>query len=258
MTVSPFPNGLVCSDVSFRYGRTRVLRNVSFAIGRGVTGLLGANGAGKTTLLNVLSTLKRPHGGTVSVAGHDVSTAQGREDARLSLGYLPQRFELMGFSSLEDNVAYSAWSHGLPERLVPRAVDDALAAVGLLDRRAMRARQLSGGQRQRLAIACAVAHRPEVILLDEPTAGVDPMQRANIRELVTRLGAQATVLLSTHIIDDVSRGADRLLIMVGGRIAFAGDVTDRSVSGPDGNVPVNDEDRTRAIEELFLRVSARG
>ncbi|NMN01173.1 ABC transporter ATP-binding protein [Bifidobacterium sp. DSM 109958] len=256
--------GLVCSHVSFRYGRTQVLHDVSFSIGRGVTGLLGANGAGKTTLLNVLSTLRRPHEGHVVVAGHDASDARGRESARAGLGYLPQRFELMGCSTLEDNVAYAAWAHGLREDLIPRAVDDALAAVDLLDRRGMRARQLSGGQRQRLAIACATAHRPEVILLDEPTAGVDPMQRANIRTMVARLGERATVLLSTHIIDDVSRGADRLLIMVDGGIAYAGDIAGSDgVGGPGGiadgvGTLGNDEDRTRAIEELFLRISARG
>lgn len=239
--------GIACSNISFRYGKTQVLHDVSFGIGRGVTGLLGANGAGKTTLLCILSTLKQPLGGDVDIAGHDASTSRGREDARLSLGYLPQRYELMGFSTLEDNVAYSAWAHGVPEQQVPQAVCDALAAVDLLDRRRVRARRLSGGQRQRLAIACAVAHRPKVILLDEPTAGVDPMQRANIRDLAVRLGKRSSVLLSTHIIDDVSRGADRLLIMVDGRISHDGQVAELA----DGS----DEDRTRAIEQLFLKVS---
>ena len=211
-----------CRNLGFRYGRRDVFSDVSFTLMSGVVGLLGANGAGKTTLLTILATLRMPKSGQALLLGEDVTSVTGRERIRRSLGYLPQTVEVMGSSTVFDNVAYAAWAHGVDSSEVGYAVERALEAVGLMDVATLRARKLSGGQRRRLGIACAIAHQPRVLLLDEPTAGVDPLQRVRLHQLMTLIGKKSTVVVSTHLADEAARVADYLLIMRDGGLAFAG------------------------------------
>jgi ABC-2 type transport system ATP-binding protein len=240
-----------CSDVAFRYGRRACISGMSFDLCTGVTGLLGVNGAGKTTLMRMLATLRRPASGQIRVLGDDVATRAGRANARRNLGYLPQSFEVMGFSSVMSNVEYAAWAHGVAEGEVHSASIDALRSVDLLDLSSQRARTLSGGQRQRLGIACATAHRPALLLLDEPTVGVDPLQRTTLRTMIAALGQRSTVLLSTHLVEDVARLADRVMVMSEGKLLYSGPTDDLIATVP-GAV-----DRADAIEQAFRTMESR-
>ncbi|MBB2955276.1 ABC-2 type transport system ATP-binding protein [Bifidobacterium commune] len=237
-----------CKNVGFRYGEIVALSGVSFDLTCGVTGLLGVNGAGKSTLMRLLATLCKPSSGSIRISGKDVSKTSERTEARHHLGYLPQAFDVMGFSTLLANVEYAAWSHGVSESDVHRVAVEALKTVDLSDLRNRRARTLSGGQRQRLGIACATAHRPDLLLLDEPTVGVDPLQRAALRDLIGRLGHSSTVLVSTHLVEDIARLADHVLIVDQGRLAFDGTADDLASMSPDQT------DRAAAIDRAFQQV----
>lgn len=210
-------------DVSFSYGaRSRALRSVSLELGTGVHGLLGPNGAGKSTLMFLMATVLPAAAGKVEVAGHDVSTRHGRRAARRLLGLLPQRFDLVGGMTLRDTVAYAGWSSGLDKRECVPAALRALELVQLDDRAGDRVRRLSGGQRQRLGIAAAVVHDPQVLILDEPTVGLDPVQRVRIRQHLETIGRYRTVLISTHMIEDVVKLCGRIVVLNEGGVVYDG------------------------------------
>lgn len=245
--------GIFCNHVRFSYGRQVVLNDVSFSIGKEVTGLLDVNGAGKTTLLNILSTLKKPTIGEVFIAGCDLSSHKGIEEARKKLGFLPQHFEVMNFSSVEDNVAYAAWSHGVSDSKVGEAVRRVIQSMNLEEKAKTKARKLSGGQRQRLGVACAIAHDPQIVILDESTVGVDPLQRNDLRALIKDLGKEHTVTLSTHLVDDIARIAQTLLILNNGRLAYDGSIADlEEVKKLKSDSPI---DTATAIEHAFARLA---
>lgn len=233
---------IVCEHVAYRYGRTQVLYDVSFTVRTGVIGLLGANGAGKTTLMRLVTGLLQPTSGTITVAGCSTATEQGREQIRSCIGYMPQEFEIMRFATVFNNVAYAAWSHGVQAAQVETAVNSALNDVGLFNEARRRAYTLSGGQRRRLALACALAHRPSVIVLDEPTAGVDPVQRARMRAMIAQLGESNVVFMSTHLVDDVLRVADHLLVLAKGELIF---------NGPTDSISGTPQSRTHTIEQMM-------
>ena len=187
----------------------------------GVTGLLGPNGAGKSTLMKLLATALPIQRGTVSIGELQL----GRGSVRLvrrELGYLPQRFELMGTATVRRNVAYAAWAHGLASKDVRVASERALADLGLSDRAGSRARSLSGGMRQRLGLACALVHRPRVLILDEPTVGLDPEQRLRLRDAIAAAARDAVVLISTHLVEDLATLADQVVVLHAGRMPFIG------------------------------------
>lgn len=234
--------GIACEHVAYRYGRTEVLHDVSFDVRTGVIGLLGVNGAGKTTLMRLVAGLLRPSSGSVTVAGCDMATEHGREQSRPHIGYMPQEFEIMRFATVFDNVAYAAWAHGVPVEQVDAAASSALHDVDLLDMARRRAYALSGGQRRRLALACALAHRPSVMLLDEPTAGVDPVQRARMRTMIASFGESNTVFMSTHLVDDVLRVADHLLMLADGVLVF---------DGPVESIPGEPQMRAHTLERMM-------
>ncbi|WP_026127709.1 ATP-binding cassette domain-containing protein [Nocardiopsis lucentensis] len=214
---------VTAEDLNFGYRRgRRVLDGLSWTVDPGVTGLLGPNGSGKTTLLSLLVTLLPVRGGRLLVGDHDLATAGGREGARRALGFVPQHFSLAGELTVADTVAYAAWAHGLSRRECGAAALRALELVDLADLARHRTRTLSGGQRQRVGIAAALAHDPGVLVLDEPTAGLDPGQRLRVREVVARLGRDRTVLVSTHLIEDVAHLCSRIGVLAGGRIEFHG------------------------------------
>jgi ABC-2 type transport system ATP-binding protein len=142
------------------------------------------------------------------------------EDARSRIGYLPQRFSLMMGASCLRNAAYAAWCNGVAARAAEDAALEALSMVDLDEKANDKAGRLSGGQRQRLGLACAIAHRPPVLLLDEPTVGLDPAQRIEVRRQLHAVAQTTCVLLSTHIVEDLAQMASRVLVLSGGRIAF--------------------------------------
>lgn len=221
-------SALVCIDVTKRFRRVVALNQVSTEFGPGITALLGANGAGKTTLLSILATLIKPSSGVIRVAQNDLKSPSGIIEARRHLGYLSQSFSVLPHGTVEQNVRYSAWVHGVPTNQVSDYALQAISDVDLVAEIQRPARVLSGGQRQRLGIACAIAHRPSVLLLDEPTVGLDPLQRIALRELIRVLGTRSTIILSTHLIEDVAELADHTIVLRSGNVVFDGSTEELS------------------------------
>lgn len=212
-------------DVRKTFGRTVALDGVSIDVPAGVTGLLGPNGAGKTTLLRILATVLAPDGGSVQVLGHDPGTPQGRLAVRRRLGYVPQEPGFYrGFTAFEfvDYVAIlKEWTDRRPRHDEVRRV---LALVDLADVAHRRIRALSGGMRRRLALAQALLGDPGLLVLDEPTAGLDPEQRMRFRAVVSDLAVGRAVVLSTHQTEDVAALCDQVVVMDAGAVRFHGGV----------------------------------
>lgn len=225
--------GVYAADVSHSYGGRLALSGVSCELPVGVTGLLGPNGAGKSTLMKLLATAMRLRNGSIrfgEIEFDDGSIAR----VRGLIGYLPQRFEVMEMASVRRNVSYAAWAHGLSGDGLETAVGDALELFDLTDRAKSRARTLSGGMRQRLGLACALVHRPQVVILDEPTVGLDPVQRSELRRSIAKLGEHSVVLISTHLVEDLAAIAERVLVIHQGRLRFAGSVAELRELGEGG------------------------
>lgn len=210
-------------DLTKKYGRNIVLDGLTLEFGRGVTGLLGPNGAGKTTLLRSLATTLAPDGGEVRALGLDPADRGQRTDLRRRLGYLPQNPGFYPHFTLFELVEYVAILKELTNRRERhREVRRVLGEVDLIDRTRTKVRNLSGGMKQRLALAQALLGEPDLLILDEPTVGLDPEQRMRFRALVSRLGESRTVLLSTHQTEDVAALCERVIVMNGGRAVFQG------------------------------------
>jgi ABC-2 type transport system ATP-binding protein len=214
---------IALDGVTRSYGSVRALDGVTLAIGPGVTGLLGPNGAGKTTLLRLVATVLAPDAGRLEVLGHDPATHRGRLEIRRRLGYLPQEPGFYPNLSAFDFVDYVAVLKELTDRRARRdEVRRVLDLVDLGDVAHRRIKALSGGMRRRVAIAQALLGRPELLGLDEPTAGLDPEQRLRFREIVSRVAEEHTVILSTHQTEDVAALCQRVVVVDGGRIRFDG------------------------------------
>ncbi|MFD5267442.1 ABC transporter ATP-binding protein [Streptomyces sp. NPDC058335] len=217
-----------------RHRRTLALDGVDLTLGRGVHGLLGPNGAGKTSLIRVLATVAQPAEGRVEILGEDVGEAGRRGTVRRRLGYLPQEFGHYSGFTVGEFVAYVAWLKELPTADTPAAVERAVERVGLGDRVDAKLRTLSGGMVRRVGIAQAIVNDPDVLLLDEPTAGLDPEQRVEFRALLRRLGASATVIVSTHLVEDVAAACTEVTLLDAGRVAYRGTPDALSALGETG------------------------
>ncbi|MEO3972762.1 ABC transporter ATP-binding protein [Streptomyces sp. CAU 1734] len=207
------------SGLTVRYRKKYALDRVSLTLGAGVTGLLGPNGAGKTTLLRVLATALVPGEGEVRVLGRDPRVPGQRREIRRRLGYLPQNpgfhrhftaFEFVDYVAILKEHTVRAARHDEVRRV--------LGAVGLADERGRRLKALSGGMRQRVALAAALIGDPELLILDEPTVGLDPGQRLRFREVIAELGEGRPVLLSTHQTEDVAALCNRVVVLGGGLV----------------------------------------
>jgi ABC-2 type transport system ATP-binding protein len=217
------PSAVTVSGLRKRFGATQALDGVDATFGPGVNGLLGPNGAGKTTLLRILATVLPPDGGTVDVLGADPTTGDGRLAVRRRLGYLPQEPGFHRHFSAFDFVDYVAILKEWTDRRARHdEVRRVLTLVGLDAVMHKRIRQLSGGMRRRVGIAQALLGQPELLILDEPTAGLDPEQRLRFRELLGTEASRATVLLSTHQTDDVAALCQRVIVLLEGQVRFAG------------------------------------
>lgn len=227
---------LTADGVGHRYGRSAspALRSVTLEFEPGVTGLVGVNGAGKSTLLSALSGALRPSEGHVRVDGLDL---YGRE-RRSALGYvalMPQEFAVPVNARARDAVAYLAWLRGLTGSAIWAAADRALDAVELTAQAGKRFRSLSGGMRRRLALAQALAPDPRVLLLDEPTTGLDPEQRAVLRALIQALPDDRVTVMSSHVMEDLDSTCSRIVVIDEGAVLFAGPAEDfrRCHGGPE-------------------------
>ncbi|MGE0027349.1 MAG: ABC transporter ATP-binding protein [Thermoleophilia bacterium] len=212
---------LVFENVSRWYGDTVALADVSFTVGPGVTGLLGHNGAGKSTALKLCAGFTVPSSGTVRVLGTDLSTSP---EAYTRIGISHDKDAFWPFLTARDMVALCARLRRVPDP--GAAADRALREVGLEDAADRRMRGFSHGMRQRVKLAQALAHDPELLLLDEPLNGLDPAQRRGVVELVRRLGEQGrTVIVSSHVLHEVERMAPRVLVLVNGHLVASGATT---------------------------------
>ncbi|RDI24746.1 ABC transporter ATP-binding protein [Lentzea flaviverrucosa] len=219
--------------VGGRKGRDAV-NGLSLGLGRGVHGLLGPNGAGKTTLIRTLATVQSPTSGTLSLLG---TPAGGKlRPVRRRLGYLPQHFGYYKRFKVREFVEYLAWLKEMPPALIPKAVREALERVGLSDRAEDRMKSLSGGMVRRVGIAQAIVNEPELLLLDEPTVGLDPAQRLRFRELVAELGREACVLISTHLVEDVAAACTDVVLVNEGSLVFQGSPADLATAGTASHV----------------------
>lgn len=207
------------------YGTTTVIDRISVALLPGITALLGPNGAGKTTLLRTLATIMPPRYGSIRIGDIEIGGERSARKARDNIGYLPQDFGFDPHMSVADLVEYAAWMRGIPSCQRPRSVTEALGMVDLTDQRRTKMRKLSGGMRKRAGIAWAIVGRPRLVLLDEPTVGLDPRQRLQFRKIITGL-AGSVVVLSTHLINDVEAVGDRVLVLHGGVARFDGTVAE--------------------------------
>lgn len=218
--------GLSVEHLVFGYGRKQVLDDVSFAVGSGrFCALLGPNGAGKTTLFSLLTGLLRTRTGQIEVCGVDMTRSP--RDALAHMGIVFQQTTLDLDLSVRRNLSYYAALRGLHGRDASRRIDAALERMGLADRAKDRARDLNGGHRRRTEIARALMHQPDILLLDEPTVGLDPLSRAGITGYVHDLCANEglTVLWATHLVDEV-RPDDDLVVLHQGRVLANGTAAD--------------------------------
>lgn len=218
-------------DVSFAYSSRRgpVLDGLTWAQGSGLTAMLGPNGAGKSTAFKLLCGLLRPSSGSIEVAGTPVGP---RSRLGAVVGYLPQDPPAIpGFTVIEQ-VSYNAWLSGLGRRAAATAATRAVEAVNLGPLGDRSSTSLSGGQRRRLGIACAIAHDPQILFLDEPTAGLDPIERESVEELMATVISAQTVIASTHEVDNVSDVFDSVAICYDGKILSSAPLEDyRALTG---------------------------
>jgi len=230
--------------LSKRYGPFTAVDDVSFSVGAGeILGFLGPNGAGKTTTMRIITGYMPASEGTVTVAGHDVFS--DAIEAKKRTGYLPETPPLYPDMSVRDYVTFVARIKGVPSREVRGRVDDVMKKTHIADMASRHCGKLSKGYKQRVGLAQALIHNPDVLVLDEPTAGLDPKQIIEARQLITELGGNHTVVLSTHILPEVSQTCSRVVIIARGKVV--------AVDTPD-----NLTARLRGSETMYLQVAAPG
>lgn len=211
---------LTICDLTKEFGSFRAVDRVSFTMTNGVYGLLGVNGAGKTTLMRMLTTLIKPTDGEILWDGQDVFKMDGQY--RKLLGYLPQDFGYYPDFSIYDYLMYIASIKGIRPAAAKERVKELLKQVGLFRARHKKMKNLSGGMKRRAGIAQAMLNDPKILILDEPTAGLDPSERIRFRNLISELSGDRIVLLSTHIVSDIEYIANEILLMKDGCITISG------------------------------------
>jgi ABC-2 type transport system ATP-binding protein len=219
------------ADLTRRFGRRTAVEGVTLRAGTGVVGLLGPNGAGKTTLLRTMATVIEPTSGTVRLLGRDPGQHGQRREIRRRLGYLPQALGYYPGFTVAEFVEYFALLKEVPAGGVPAAVATAIDRVGLADRARSKLRTLSGGMLRRAGIAQAIVNEPELLLLDEPTAGLDPEQRVEFRALLREVGQRSTVVVSTHLVEDVGAACTQVALMNAGQVVFQGSTAELTSRG---------------------------
>ncbi len=223
---------IVIKNLSKNYGKKAALKNVSVTIHSGMYGLLGRNGAGKTSLMRILATLSVPSGGEVSMNGISIKeTGKIRE----IIGYLPQNFSFYRNMSVYDAMDYLGLLSNLPDKIRKERIVSLLEQVNLKENMRTKIKALSGGMRQRLGIAQALLHDPQILIVDEPTAGLDPEERIRFRNLLSEFAEDRIVILSTHISSDVEASCENIGVLDNGKMIWNG-ATEELVKQAEGKV----------------------
>lgn len=214
-------NKIVIRKMNKFYGRKQALFDINLTIEQGMFGLLGRNGAGKTTLMKTIAALHPMKSGEVTVCGVPVGEAA---KIRSMIGYLPQDFSMYPNMRTDEALDYLGALSGIPSKERKQRVEALLKKVNLYEHRSKKVRQLSGGMKRRLGIAQALLHDPKVLIVDEPTAGLDPEERIRFRNLLCETAEERIVILSTHIVGDVESTCENIAIMDEGKILWRGTV----------------------------------
>jgi ABC-2 type transport system ATP-binding protein len=231
-------------DLSRSYGTRSAVRNVSFELRQGeVLGLLGPNGAGKTTTLQMLAGCLAPSTGSIEICGIDL--LEHPRAAKALLGYLPETPPLYRELTVDEYLRLAARLHRIPKNEITGAVDKARQRCGLAEVGKRLVGNLSKGYQQRVGIAQAIVHNPRVVILDEPTVGLDPIQIREIRSLIRELGGEHSVILSTHILPEVESVCDRIQILNQGQLVFSGDMAKLKEAYPE----------QANLEEVFIQLT---
>ena len=212
---------IVIRDLDKYYGKKQALKKVTLKMESGMFGLLGPNGAGKTTLMKVLATLLRKSNGEVTVCGIPVDKAG---EVRRITGYLPQDFSVYGNMTAEEALDYLGVLSKVPKKERRERIPKLLRKVNLWDNRRTKVKAMSGGMRRRLGIAQAILHDPQVLIVDEPTAGLDPEERVRFRNLLCEIAQERIVILSTHIVGDIEATCENIAVLNQGEILYQGTV----------------------------------
>jgi ABC-2 type transport system ATP-binding protein len=225
------------SGLSKSYGDYQAVAGISFSAQKGeVVGFLGPNGAGKTTTIRMLATYLPPTAGTATIAGFSVTTQA--DEVRRRIGYLPENPPLYGEMTVREYLKFIAEIKGVPRSATSKRIEEVMERCFVADVANKLCQHLSRGYRQRVGLAQAIIHDPEVIILDEPTSGLDPNQIIKIRQLIKSLGENHTVLLSTHILPEVSAVCDKVVIVNRGRVVVESQLSQLS--------------REKSLEQVFL------
>ena len=237
------------------WGQTVALDAADFEIGKGVTGLLGPNGAGKTTLIGLILGLHKSDSGTLTVLGRDPATAG--PEVRALLGYSPEHEALPTDTKAQDVVRLLAEIHGLPRKEATARASDVLQEVGLGEERFRPVGTMSTGQKQRVKLAQAMVHGPEIVLLDEPTNGLDPVQRDEMLSLIKRIGSTLgmDVVLCSHLLEEVEQVADAVVILDSGRVVRQGDMN--QLAGAESELMITIEGPPDAASKVVARLKRR-
>lgn len=216
-------NKIEIRNVDKFYGRKQALENVNLTISQGMFGLLGRNGAGKTTLMKTLATLHKKQKGKITVCGIPIENAK---EIRSITGYLPQDFSMYPTMTVEESLDYLGILSGMDGETRKKRIKILLKRVNLTEHRHKKVKALSGGMKRRLGIAQALLHEPRVLIVDEPTAGLDPEERIRFRNLLCEVAEERIVILSTHIVGDIEATCEDIAIMNSGKILWQGTVTE--------------------------------
>lgn len=244
-------NKIIIQNLNKFYGRKQALSDINLEIGQGMFGLLGRNGAGKTTLMKTLAALLPPKSGTVTVCGIPI---EKRKEIRKIIGYLPQEFSMYPSMRVCEAMDYLAVLSGLNRRERKERAEALLHKVNLTEHKDKKIKALSGGMKRRLGIAQALLNDPKVLIIDEPTAGLDPEERIRFRNLLTETAGERIVILSTHIVGDIEASCENIAILDGGKVLFQGTV-ERLLKKAEGKVFVMETDRRnlpKLKEELCI------
>lgn len=210
-------------NLSKNYGKKQALDHVNLTISKGMFGLLGRNGAGKTTLMKTLVTLLKKQQGSITICGIPVEETA---EIRKIVGYLPQDFSMYPNMTVYETMDYLGVLSGMSKEERRKRIPKLLKRVNLQDDRGKKVKALSGGMRRRLGIAQAILHNPKVLIVDEPTAGLDPEERVRFRNLLSEIAEERIVILSTHIVGDIEATCENIAVMDQGKILFKGTVED--------------------------------